>query len=268
MLLNPARSMIPDGGCAVLPLPRFSATTPDLTGVPGRVRLPGWILIGSTGRKSGKTEFACAIIQAFHRRFPIVGIKVTVITEGESTCPRGEQGCGVCSALEGDFQISEERGEPPGKDTSRMLGSGALRVFWLRCRRQGMYTALQALAPRLGSGVLVVAESNSLAQVVEPDLFFMVKNGHSSAIKPTAAEVMPLAHRVVVSADRTFDLDPQKLAVVEGVWHLVETSMATFTGGKSSWTAQDTGILFDLGAGSLPAEPEHPRRCCGLSGER
>jgi len=268
VFLNPARSMIPDGGCAVLPPPRFSATTPDVTGVPGRVRLPGWILIGSTGRKSGKTEFACAIIQAFHRRFPIVGIKVTVITEGESACPRGEQGCGVCSALEGDFQISEERGEQPNKDTGRMLESGAIRVFWLRCRRQGMHDALHALISRLGCGVLVVAESNSLAQVAEPDLFFMVKNGHSSSIKSTAAAVMPLAQRVVVSADRTFDLDPRQLTVVEGVWQLVETSMATFTGGKSSWTVQDTGILFDLGAGSLPAGPEHPRRCCGLSGER
>ena len=44
-----------------------------------------------------------------------------------------------------------------------MLESGASRVFWVRCRRQRMHAALEALLTRLDPGALVVAESNSLA---------------------------------------------------------------------------------------------------------
>jgi hypothetical protein len=229
MLLNPTSGMT-SRSRTVWPPRQSTGTLPTVAGMPLRRRLPGWILIGSTGRKSGKTEFACAIIRAFHWQCSLVAVKVTAITEGESTCPRGRESCGVCSTLKGDVQISEERGEHPGKDTARMLGSGASRVFWLRCKKRRMHAALEALAPRLGQGALVVAESNSLAQVIEPDLFLMVKNGHSSFVKPTAAEVMPLVDRVVVSVDGRRDLNPSQLAVVGGVWRLAEASAAICRG--------------------------------------
>lgn len=211
--------------------------------LPVRPRLPGWLVVGAAGRNAGKTEFACAIIAEFRRTHSIVGVKFTTIAEGETTCPRGGDGCGVCAALEGDFQISEERGGRPEKDTARMLESGARRVFWVRCRRRRMHAALQALARRLAPGNLVVAESNSLAQAVEPDLFLMVKSSRSSSVKPTAAEVMPLARRVVVSADGAFDLSPRQLTVVDGAWHLTEASAAILAGGKSSRMGQDKSLL-------------------------
>jgi molybdenum cofactor guanylyltransferase len=226
--------------CAVWPLSQSSGAAPSVACA--RLRLPGWILIGSTGRNSGKTEFACAIIRAFCQH-PIVGVKVTAITDGEQSCPRGGEGCGACSTLAGDFQISEESGRHPGKDTARMLESGARRAFWLRCRRRRMHAALEALAPRLGRGVLVVAESNSLAQVIEPDLFFMVRNGECGVVKPAAAEAMPLARRMVVSTGHGFDLNLRHLAVMDGVWRLVEASAAILAGGKSSRMGQDKSLL-------------------------
>jgi len=243
MLLTGARDALLGSSCLAWPPYRPAAAAAQVGGLPTRPRLPGWLVVGAAGRNVGKTEFACAIIRAFQQVHPIVGVKVTAISDGESTCPRGGEGCGVCAALEGDFQISEECGEQPGKDTARMLESGARRVFWVRCRRQRMHAALQALAPRLPPGTLVVAESNSLAQAVEPDLFLMVKSSRSASVKPTAAEVMPLARRVVVSADGAFDLSPRHLAVVGGAWHLAEASAAILAGGKSSRMGQDKSLL-------------------------
>jgi molybdopterin-guanine dinucleotide biosynthesis protein A len=214
--------------------------------LPERQRLPGWLIVGAAARKAGKTEFACAVIKEFQRRHVVVGVKVTAIRDGESTCPLGGEGCGVCAALEGDFDIiAEETGGQPGKDTARMLESGASRVFWVRCRRQRIHAALTALVPRIGPGVLVVAESNSLARAIEPDLFLMVKDARSSFVKATAAEVMALAHRVVVSTDGAFDLNPRRhLAVVDGAWHLLaEASAAILAGGKSSRMGQDKSLL-------------------------
>ncbi|OFW08424.1 MAG: hypothetical protein A3H96_21215 [Acidobacteria bacterium RIFCSPLOWO2_02_FULL_67_36] len=207
--------------------------------LPDRQRQPGWLIVGAVARNSGKTELACAIVRAFRRTHAVVGVKVTAITEGKSICPRGGEGCGVCSAFEGDFQIAEETGGQPDKDTARLRASGASRVFWIRCRRQQIHAALKALAPRLGPGVLVVAESNSLARAIEPDLFLMVKDARCSSVKASAAEVMPLANRVVVSTDGVFDLSPRRhLAVVDGAWHLAEASAAILAGASSHLEAR------------------------------
>jgi molybdenum cofactor guanylyltransferase len=209
-----------------------------------RQRLPGWLVVGGTGRNSGKSDFACAVIARLHGAHPIVGVKVTTIAADEGVCPRGGEGCGACTGLEGEFEVREEDGREPGKDTSRMLESGARRAFWVRCRSGGARAALAALATRLDPGSLVVAESNSLVRDARPDLFLMVRPGRFSPVKPTAAAVLPLAQREVICVDRVFDLDLRHLAVVDGAWHLAEASAAILAGGASSRMGRDKSLLL------------------------
>jgi molybdenum cofactor guanylyltransferase len=233
---------------AVAARPWRSAAMWAADGWPTRRRMPGWLLIGSTGRNSGKTEYACAVIRGIRGAQPIVGVKVTAVVEGESGCPRGGAGCGVCASLDGDFQIQEETGEHAGKDTCRMLASGAHRVFWVRCRRHRMQAAIAALAARIEPGALVVAESNSLARAIEPDLFLVVRNGRSAPVKPTAADVLPVASALVLSENGGFDPSPRHLAVVGGTWHLAEASAVILAGGKSSRMGHDKSLLRVDGA--------------------
>ncbi|MHB8799430.1 MAG: molybdenum cofactor guanylyltransferase [Thermoanaerobaculia bacterium] len=210
----------------------------------GRQRLPGWLVIGATGRNSGKSDLACAVIGRLHRAHRIVGVKVTTIAGDEKACPRGGEGCGACSGLQGEFEIREEDGSQPGKDTTRMLEAGAQRAYWIRCRRGGVRAALAALSPRLGRGTLVVAESNSLAAEAKPDLFLMVNPAGAIDVKPTARAVLPFAKRVVVSRDRTFDLDLRHLGVVDGRWHLAEASAVILAGGASSRMGRDKSLVL------------------------
>ena len=221
-----------------------AAVVASASGLHDRQDLPGWLVIGATGRNSGKSDLACAVIARLHRAHPIVGVKVTTIADDYRACPRGCEGCGACTGLEGEFEIREEDARQPGKDTTRMLESGARRAFWVRCRRSGIRAALAALSPHLDHGTLVVAESNSLVGEARPDLFLMVRPARDSAVKRTARAVLPFAQRVVVSLDRGFDLDLRHVAVVDGEWHLLEASAVILAGGASSRMGEDKSLML------------------------
>ena len=98
------------------------------------LKAPHMLLIGAAGRNTGKTEFACTLLRRFSTLQSITAIKITVIRSDESrgSCPRGGSGCGVCSSLEGEYDITEETDRDGSKDTSRLLRAGANHVFWLR----------------------------------------------------------------------------------------------------------------------------------------
>lgn len=181
---------------------------------------PGMLLVGGAGRNSGKTRLSCALIERFRRRQPVVGLKVTAIRERGGPCPRGRDSCGVCTALAGPYAISEERGDPPGKDTSLMLASGARRVYWLRVMREHLAQGVAALIERVGLDAVCVCESNSLRHAVQPGLFFIVKERRATRMKRSSREVLHLADRLVLSDADGLDLDLDEIALVGGRWAL------------------------------------------------
>jgi molybdenum cofactor guanylyltransferase len=208
------------------------------------IRVPGMLMIGAAGRNAGKTEFACRIIERFAGEVPIIGLKVTTVKERDGTCPRGGQGCGVCSSLEGDYCLTEETGENPAKDTARLLAAGAERVFWLRVLAERLAEGLTAALERIGPGRVVVCESNSLRRVAEPDLFLMVREAAAGGYKQSAADVRELADREVLSDGESFDLDLADLNLVDGRWALREDATAVLlAGGESRRMGRDKCLL-------------------------
>ncbi len=183
-------------------------------------RLFGMLMLGATGRNSGKTELACAIIRKFSDRRKITGIKVTTVREKDGMCPRGGKGCGVCTSLEGNYCITEENGALPEKDTSRLLAAGAQRVLWLRVLREHLAEALDDLLAQVGPGATTICESNSLRLVAEPDLFLMVKEKGNAACKTSAQDVLRHVDREVLSDGESFNLDLDELALEDGRWVL------------------------------------------------
>ncbi len=207
-------------------------------------RVPGMLMVGASGRNAGKTEFACSVIRKFGRGHEIVGAKVTTIGERGGACPRGGEGCGVCSSLEGNYCIVEETGALPGKDTSRLLAAGARRVFWLRVLREHLDEGLGALLERIGIGTITVCESNSLRLVAEPDLFFIVKARADEGCKRSAKNVMQYVDRVVLSDDATFDICLDDVSIVGGKWALRRDATAIIlAGGRNSRMGADKSML-------------------------
>ncbi len=205
---------------------------------------PKMLLVGSAGRNSGKTEFACRLIEKFRRVADIIGIKVSTIAEKDGNCPRGGEGCGVCSSLKGNYCITEESGGPPGKDTTRMLDAGAKRVFWLRVLKDHISEGFDGLCDVIGDGAVSVCESNSLRRTVLPGLFLVIREKDSHAIKSSLKDVIEHVDRIIVSDGTDFDLDMNRISLIEGKWHLRQLAAAIIlAGGKSSRMGYDKSLL-------------------------
>ncbi|MGC4019672.1 MAG: hypothetical protein QM793_10925 [Muricomes sp.] len=89
------------------------------------------ILIGATGRNSGKTTLALQIIDAFKDKMPIIAFKLISIRNHGDICPRGGEGCGICKGLKGCYDIREEKGTGE-KDTMLLKKGGAEKVYLIR----------------------------------------------------------------------------------------------------------------------------------------
>ncbi len=199
------------------------------------IKKPNYIIIGSTGRNTGKTEFACRLIEKYSKNNLVIGVKIVSIDKSEGNCPRGGKGCGVCHSLEGKFEISEETIINPSKDTSRMLGAGAQKVFFLRVDKDYLQLGLEALVDLIPSNALVVIESNSIRKVLEPGLFIVIKNLTDRTVKESCAEVIHFASKIVKFSKMSWDFPPDRILFKDNSWIIKEKATAIIlAGGKSS----------------------------------
>jgi molybdenum cofactor guanylyltransferase len=208
------------------------------------VRLENMLMIGSSGSNVGKTELVCALLRQFVGRHPIVGVKVTATASREQACPRGGQGCGVCSSLDAPYRITEETDRRGEKDTAKLLAAGAGRVYWLRVLRAHLPEGLTALLEAVGRDAVMICESNSLRHVVEPGLFLLVDRTNGKSWKQSARQVRQHADCVVISNGQAFDLNLDRVQLVGSRWLLTEEATAVvLAGGHSRRMGTDKSLL-------------------------
>lgn len=179
--------------------------------------VPNMLLIGAAERNAGKTTFAVELIRRFIH-LDILAAKATVVKETSEMCPRGGEGCGVCSSLSQPFIISEEQETTANKDTSRLLAAGARRVFWLRVLREHLAEGAKALADSVGTHAPCICESNSLRLAVNPGMFFMVTRSGSSFYKSSALLVLPYVNETIDYDGNNFSFDFDRIAFCDGRW--------------------------------------------------
>lgn len=227
------------------------------------LRVPGMLLLGSTGQNSGKTLFATRLIERLAGRYRIIGLKVSTVRDPDGSCPRHRHDCDVCGELDSGFAVSEET-VPGEKDTGRMVAAGADRVFWLRSCPEAHGEGIREVLRRIGPlrDTLIVCESNSLRFVAEPDIFLMlspagVKPDESGAVtpaapagdgnarralKPGAAAVREYVDRQVVFTPAPgagapageFDFAPDEVLVVDGQFSIRRPGTALLLAGGPS----------------------------------
>ena len=133
------------------------------------IEIPNMIQIGSTGRNSGKTTLAEALIKQYQEVYPIYGLKIITISGQRGVCQRGTKGCGICTSITAGYELVEEQETIGNKDTMKLLAA------------------------------LIICESNSLRNVVQPGLFLMMNNQNRQ--KESAKKVIDKADFCLLSAE-------------------------------------------------------------------
>jgi hypothetical protein len=144
---------------------------------------------------------AAELIRRWKGRFPIAALKVTTIA-CKGICQRGGEGCGSCTDLSSDFALEEEQDSASGKDTVQLLKAGAIRVFWLRTLRSSMAEGFACFMEKTLPDALLICESNSLRELVNPGCFIMLANRENGEMKPSAAKV---ADRADITGGNVFE---------------------------------------------------------------
>jgi molybdopterin-guanine dinucleotide biosynthesis protein A len=204
-----------------------------------------FIIVGSTGRNTGKTEFACRLIKQYSKEYRIIGVKVVAIERNDDeSCPRGGKGCGVCTSLKSDFEISEETIIDNTKDTSRMLTAGASKVYFLKVDKDYLEKGFNALLKIIPEDAMVIIESNSIRKVFESGLFIVIRNAEDRAVKESCAEVIDFADKVIEFNNMSWDFEPDRILIKNNKWIIREKSTAiVLAGGKSSRMGEDKSLL-------------------------
>lgn len=155
------------------------------------------ILIGSTGRNSGKTTLAAELIKKWKDKFPIIALKVTTVEYKNGKYITDGHGCSVCTSIKGNFELIEELDKTNTKDTSLLLTSGATKVYWLKCLDTHILDGIKFFIDQVPKDALIICESNTLRNVVIPGSFIMLKNINNNTIKPSANRVIDNADIIV-----------------------------------------------------------------------
>jgi hypothetical protein len=204
------------------------------------------IVVGGHSRNIGKTSVAAGLISHLRDR-KWAALKITQY--GHGVCSHHGEACGCETEPDHPFALSEEY-EPNGTDSGRFLAAGAERAFWLRTPAGQLSGASSQVRKILAQHENVVVESNSLLELVEPDLFLMTLDFGCADFKASSARFLARAD-ALVTIDRGLR-EPVWKDVARAVWegkpqfpvkppNYVTRAMLEFVSGSAAYASTSRG---------------------------
>lgn len=137
--------------------------------------IPNLLLIAGTGTKSGKTTFACRLIEQLQHP-GLVAIKIT--PHFHETTP------GLVLLHEGEgWSVYRENNPENAKDTSRLLKAGASEVYFAKVSDNTLLPAFNKIIKDISPETPVICESPALRHYVTPGLFIIMSSDSISKQK-------------------------------------------------------------------------------------
>lgn len=172
------------------------------------------VVVGGHSRNIGKTAVVAGLIRKLRDR-KWTAVKITQY--GHGVCSREGKACECSGGADADhpFALSEEF-EPGGTDSGRFLAAGAERSFWLRTPAGQLAQAAGTVKKLLRQSENVIVESNSVVELVRPDVFLMLLDFSCEDFKASSLRFMDRADAFVV-IDRGINA-PLWADVSRGLW--------------------------------------------------
>ena len=152
------------------------------------------VVVGGHTRNIGKTSVVAGLISNL-RDLKWTAVKITQY--GHGVCAHEGQQCGCEAELDHPYALTEEYA-PGDADSERFLAAGAERSFWLRTRIGELSRASGAIRKLVEQNANVIMESNSVVELVEPDVFLMVLDFACSDFKASSLRMLDRADAFVV----------------------------------------------------------------------
>jgi hypothetical protein len=170
------------------------------------------VVVGGHSRNIGKTSVVAGLIRRLRDR-KWTAVKITQY--GHGVCSNEGKSCGCEAEPEHPFALSEEY-EPSRTDSGRFLAAGAERSFWLRAPSGELSRAAETVRKILRQSENVIVESNSVMELVQPDLFLMVLDFSCEDFKASSLRFMDRADAFLV-VDRGINA-PLWEDIARGLW--------------------------------------------------
>ena len=170
------------------------------------------VVVGGHSRNIGKTSVVAGLIRRLRDR-KWTAVKITQY--GHGVCTNEGKACGCEAEPDHPFALSEEY-EPNGTDSGRFLAAGAERSFWLRAPSGELACAAVTLRKILDHSENVIVESNSVLELVQPDVFLMLLDFSCQDFKASSLRFMDRADAFVV-IDRGIN-GPLWDDIARGMW--------------------------------------------------
>lgn len=138
------------------------------------IDLPKWnnmLLVAGTDRNVGKTTFVCKLIRKISQYQKVIAIKITphfhVLPDKMPVLYKNNA-----------LVIAEEIYDVTGKDSAKMLATGAQKVYYVQSNETMLETAIEKIRPLIPDETPVICESAALRSYVNPGCFVLLsKNG-------------------------------------------------------------------------------------------
>ena len=169
---------------------------------------PNTLLIGSNSRKTGKTSLACKLLETYEATHSISAIKLAIYDKKEdfdSHYPSASD--------EGVFIFQEK--EAGDKDSGRYFAAGAEQSWFIAVMQSEIKQVIDMLNEMKKTGKLVIVESTSLRNYIQPGLFIFV---YQSSQNDKGKAVKSLSDMEVETGSDDFKYIDNSICIEQDMW--------------------------------------------------
>lgn len=123
-----------------------------------------------------------------------------------------------------NFSITEEDNTSTNSDSKRMKEAGARRVFIIRSRIEFLLQAFNKFLEVVDYNHYIICESNSLAEIIKPALFFLILKENSNEMKTSALRLIKFVDKIIYTNGEIHNFNPEHIFIKNNCWQIENIS--------------------------------------------